>query len=148
MLTTATHHSEHTRLQPVLALAEQYDIAENPDPLALFDAGSAGFQIWATPDDHPQGGDWREGEARMDKGAFGKPCFYVASVGWRWHEDETGPHIVGLQLSTDAGDLTRGQAVRGRAASYRNRPPDVAWATEKIKWLFAQAGIECPPITV
>lgn len=32
--------------------------------------------------------------------------------------------------------------------AYRNRPEDVAWAKENVRWLFALAGVACPPIRV
>jgi hypothetical protein len=50
-----TIQSEHHRMKPVLDLARQLDIATNPDPSAIFEAGSGGFQIWCTPEDHPEG---------------------------------------------------------------------------------------------
>jgi len=63
-------------MQPVLDLARRLDIATNPEPQAIFEAGTAGFQIWCTPADHPKG--W-EGVV-MTAGAFSKPCEYVASI--------------------------------------------------------------------
>jgi hypothetical protein len=52
-----SYHSEHMRLKPVLDLARQLDIANNPEPIAIFEAGSAGFQVWCIPQDHPKGWD-------------------------------------------------------------------------------------------
>ena len=34
--------SEHQRMRPVLDQARRFDIASNPDPRAIFEAGSAG----------------------------------------------------------------------------------------------------------
>ena len=128
-----SYSSEHRRFKPVLDLAHQLDIATNPEPGAIFEAGTAGFQIWATPDNHPKG--W-EGIV-MTAGAFSKPCEYVASVSWGW-EGETISHLL---LSTDAYALER----KGSKRTH-NRPADLAWAKRKVRWLFKRAGVKCPEI--
>lgn len=129
--------SDPRHLQPVLALARRLDLATEPAPDALFEAGNAGFQIWCTPDDCPKG---RESIV-MTMGAFAKPCDFVASVTWGW-EGETITH---LRLETDAYEL---RAVKQRPPRTRNRPADVAWAKRKIRALFARANVPCPPIRV
>jgi hypothetical protein len=131
-----SYHSQHRRMKPVLDLARELDIATNPAPDAIFEAGSGGFQIWCIPNDHPQGWDG----VAMSQGTFSKPCAYVASVHWGWE----GDRITHLALSTDAYDLSDHHG-EGRHA-YHNRTPDVAWAKEKIVHLFNQAGVIMPPI--
>ncbi|MDX1522976.1 MAG: hypothetical protein R3264_15210 [Anaerolineae bacterium] len=74
-----SYYSEHQRLRPVLKKARDLNISSNPAPEALFDPLPAGFNIWATPEDHPEG--WEDIE--MDQAAFSKPCAFVASVVWR-----------------------------------------------------------------
>jgi hypothetical protein len=69
----------------LLEVAREFDMATNPHPAALFEAGSAGLQIWCTPEDHP-GGLWNQ--VQMDAGAFSKPCEYLASAHWQWSEEE------------------------------------------------------------
>ena len=133
-----SYHSQHRRMKPVLDLARELDIASNPAPEAIFEAGSGGFQIWCTPEDHPQG--WNG--VAMSQGAFSKPCSYVASVHWGWE----GDRISHLALSTDAYDLSDHHG--GGRHAYHNRTPDVAWAKEKIVDLFSQAGVIMPPIRV
>ncbi len=133
-----SYASEHRRMKPVLDLARQLDIATNPAPEAIFEAGSGGFQIWCTPRDHPLGG-W--GRVPMTKGAFSKPCSYVASVLWGWEGDK----ITHLKLSTDAYALSNHRH-KGYRFAYRNRRQDVAWAKRKIRTLFKKAGVEMPPI--
>ena len=128
-----SYTTEHRRMKPVLDLARRLDIATNPEPGAIFEAGTAGFQIWATPQDRPRGWDG----VVMTAGAFSKPCEYVASVSWGW-EGETISHLV---LSTDAYAL-------GRSERSHNRRADLAWAKRKIRWLFKQTGVECPDIRV
>lgn len=134
-----SYTSEHRRLAPVLEMVRRLDIATNPEPEAIYEAGSGGFQIWCTPDDLPQG--WNG--VSLTSGAFSKPCGYVASVSWGW-EGETITHLV---VETDAYDLKR-QAKGLEYAEIRNRPADIVWAKRKIKMLFKQAGVSCPPIHV
>ena len=140
-----TYPSEHRRMRPVLDKARALDIATNPTPRAIFEAGTAGFAIWCTPGDHPRG--WED--VPMTKGAFSKPCAYVASVRWGWR----GKRITHLRLSTYAYELADylGDAVGAqsdeRYACY-NRPEDIVWAKRKIAFLFAQAGVHVPPIQI
>jgi hypothetical protein len=142
-----SHHSEHQRLKPVLDLARKLDIAANPHPAAIFEAGSGGFQVWATPQDHPQGWDG----IVMNAGAFSKPCEYVGSVHWQW-EDDT---IVGLEIESSAYTLADQKSDEfcnltdiprdfGRRTIF-NRDADIEWLKEKITWLFSEAGVPVPP---
>jgi len=142
-----TIQSEHYRMKPVLDLARQLDIAANPDPRAIFEAGNGGFQVWCTPEDHPEG--WNG--IVMNAGAFSKPCEYVGSVLWAW-EDES---IVALEIETSAYALTDQMpdeycnladipAGFNRRTIF-NRDADIEWLKEKIAWLFAEAGVPLPP---
>src|SRR5437016_4913543 len=89
-----SYASEHRRMQPVLDKARRLDIASHPGPNSLFDALMAGFNIWCTPDDHPDG--W-EG-VKMIAGAFAKSCEYVATATWGW----TDERITHIELGTAA----------------------------------------------
>lgn len=143
-----SYYTEHLRFRPVLEKAQALDIGKNPAPEALFDPLIAGFNIWCIPADHPAG--WEVVE--MDQGAFSKPCAFVATVTWRWNEDETDPRIVGLDLTTMAyalRDLTLEREDWWRKQDetlYANRPEDVTWAKAKTRWLFEAAGVRLPPI--
>lgn len=142
-----SYHSEHMRLKPVLDLARLFDIATNPAPTALFEAGSAGFQIWCTPDDHPKG--WEGVE--MVAGTFSKPCEYVCSVHWKWE----GEQIVALEIDTTAYALAdqkpdlycerNDMPCSERRRTIFNRDDDIDWLKGKIAWLFEQAGVPLPP---
>ena len=138
-----SYHTEHLRMEPVLQKARELDIAENPAPEAIFDPGGGGFHVWCTPEDHPKGWDGVE----MDAGAFSKPCEFVAGVHWGWNEEtETITHLC---LETDAYALANQEQEwddAKRRSSTHNRPADIAWAKKKIRWLFKQAGVLCPPI--
>jgi hypothetical protein len=135
-----SYTTEHRRIKPVLDWAGKLDIGENPAPEALFEPGGAGFQIWCTPDDHPQGWDG----LTMSMGSFTKPCAYVASAWWGW-EGET---ITSVCLMTDAYELLKQTIPTGRLPRTHNRRSDIAWAKKKIRFLFRQAGVPCPPIMV
>lgn len=142
-----SYHSEHMRMKPVLDLARQFDIAINPEPEAIFEAGSAGFQVWCTPQDHPKG--WED--IQMIAGTFSKPCEYVGSVHWKWE----GEQIVALEIDTTAyaladqkpdlycelNDIPRGE----RRRTIFNRDDDIEWLKGKIAWLFEQVGVPLPP---
>ena len=144
-----SYHTEHQRLKPVLDLARQLDIATNPEAKAIFEAGNAGFQVWCTPQDHPQ--DWRG--IQMISGAFSKACEYVGSAQWKW-EDE---RIVALEIETSAYALADQrpneycnlkeipEAFHRRTIF--NREADIDWLLEKVSWLFQQAGVPLPPFS-
>jgi hypothetical protein len=135
-----SYHSEHKRIKPVLDLARKLDIASNPDPTALYEAGNAGFQIWCTPDDHPEGWD----DIQMNAGAFSKPCEYVGSVHWKWE----GEQIVALEISTTAYALTDQKPGEYNRQSIANREADIEWLVEKIAWLFEKAGVVMPSYAI
>lgn len=138
------YSAEHRKMAPLLEAARQLDIATNPAPAALFEAGSGGFQIWCTPEDNP-GELWSKVE--MIAGAFSKPCEYVASIHWEWSEGDD-PAIIGIALSTEAYALRDARLIK--ASEIRNRPEDIAWAKRKIEWLWqaSTAGGAMPPIVV
>jgi len=50
-----SYNSEHRRLAPVLEKARRLDIATNPEPEAIYEVVSGGFQIWCIPEDLPNG---------------------------------------------------------------------------------------------
>jgi hypothetical protein len=136
-----TFFTEHKRMKAILDLAERLCIEKNSSPEALYAAGNGGFNIWCTPEDHPQG--W-EG-LPMIAGAFAKPCESVASVLWGW-ENEAITHVV---LTTDAFALMERDARRRDHkpyAEYRNRREDLEWSEGKIAWLFQKAGLLVPII--
>ena len=141
-----SHSSEHRRLAHVLAFARRLDIATNPVPDALFEALPAGFNVWCTPEDHPQGWDG----IPLISGAFAKPCGFVGTATWKWE----GEQIVAISLETDAYDLADhcpevfARKTRGDWISIHNRPEDLEWIEGKVRWLFEQVGIPFPYILI
>lgn len=142
-----SHYSEHQRMKPVLDLARKLDIAINPHPSAIFEAGNGGFQVWCTPQDHPKG--WNG--IVMNSGAFSKPCGYVGSVLWKWEEEK----IVALEIETSAYALADqkpdeycnlNEISQGfNRKTIFNRDADIEWLKEKVTWLFAEAGVPLLP---
>jgi hypothetical protein len=142
-----SYQSEHQHIRPVLDLARHLDIATNPHPSAIFEAGSGGFQVWCTSQDHPRGWDGIE----MSPGAFSKPCEYVGSVLWKWDDDK----IIGLQIETTAyamaeqmpdkycnlKEIPKGSNCR----TIFNRDADIEWLKEKVTWLFETSGVALLP---
>ena len=142
-----TYHSEHMRMKPVLDLARKLDIATNADLAAIFESGSAGFQVWCIPEDHPKGWD----DIRMIPGTFSKPCEYVGSVSWKWE----GEQIVALDIDTSAYALAEqkpdeyGDMIDLPPGEHRrtifNRDADIEWLVKKVTWLFEKAGVPLLP---
>lgn len=142
-----SYHSEHMRLKPVLEFARQLDIATNPEPSAIFEAGSAGFQVWCTLQDHPRGWDG----IKMVPGTFSKPCEYVGSAHWKWEgeeivalEIETSAYVLAEQKPDEFCDLSEIPHGEKRRTIF-NRDADIEWLQEKVAWLFAQAGVPLLP---
>jgi hypothetical protein len=135
-----SYYTEHLKLKPVLDLARKLDIATNADPQAIFEAGSGGFQVWCTPDDHPQG--WNE--IRMNSGVFSKTCEYAGGAHWKWENDR----IVALEIETTAYALSdqKPDEYRNHRA-ITNRAADIEWLKQKIVWLFDKAGVPLLPFT-
>lgn len=129
---------------PLLEAIQEFDIITNPHPAALFEIGPDGFQIWCTPEDHP-GGLWSK--IKMDATGYSKPCEFVALVRWQWSEEEP-PTVVGILLKTVAYVLHEEKLVT-LDTSY-NRPSDVAWAQQKLAWLWqaSTAPDPMPPIII
>jgi hypothetical protein len=140
-----SYATEHARLAPVVKKARELDIATNPDPAAIYEAGSGGFQIWCTPDDNP-GGAWRQVAPAMTTAAFSKPCAYVASVCWKWGEGQYEECVIGLTLSTSAYTLGDHTLIGSR--EIHNRQDDINWARKHIHRLFKLAGVPMPPIYI
>lgn len=135
---------------PVLEMARKFDIAKNPDPDAIFECGSAGFQIWVTKDHHPDDpGGWNKIADKFTTVAFSKPCAYIASVCWRWGEGRMYENlIVSLELTTTAYELNRRLPSEFSKSQIGNRLPDIEFAMERTRWLFQQAGVPILPFYI
>jgi hypothetical protein len=121
-------------------LARKLDIATNPHPQAIFETGSGGFQVWCTPDDHPQG--WNG--IHMNSGAFSKPCEYAGGAYWKWENDK----IVALEIETTAYALSDQKPDEYRNhRTNTNRAADIEWLKQKIVWLFDKADVPLLPFT-
>lgn len=108
----------------------RFDIATNPHPAALFEAGPGGLQIWRTPEDNP-GGLWKR--VGMVAGAFAKPCAFVGGVLWQCSQRKESSAVC-LALTTIAYALGDEDLVELDAI--HNRPDDIAWVRQKLAWLW------------
>lgn len=125
--------------QKIFLFVRNYDIATNPAPEAIFDPLTSGFNIWATPEDHPAGHEWNEVVEFMDQGAYTKKCAFVGTAWWNSHEGV-------LELDTDAYIMQDRLGWKPREIA--NRFHDVEWCKRKIEWVFEKMGATCPPIKV
>lgn len=131
------------RQYPVMELPHKLDIAISPTPEARYVPTTRGFEIWCTPEDHPAGWD----NVEMIAGPYAQPCAYVGIATWKWLDNQ----IVGVELETDAYDLNTRDSTGKHAKPmrlYHNRPDDLAWASKKITWLFQEAGLPAPDISL
>jgi hypothetical protein len=73
------------------------------------------------------------------------PGALVASAHWQWSEGEQ-PAAIGIRLSTDAYALQDARLLKGR--QIHNRPEDLAWAEQKLAWLWqaSRAAGPMPPV--
>jgi hypothetical protein len=129
-------------IQKMVKFLNEMDIMTNPEPAAIFDPLLQGFNAWAIPSDHP-GGDWHKVADKMDAGSYTKRSAYVGTAYYMWNDGC-------MHLTTDA------YALRDHLPEYRerngksihNRPDDIDWLKDKVIWVFAQIGLECPPFRV
>ena len=129
---------------PMVEAADHFNIVTNPHPAALYEGSPGGLQIWCTPEDNP-GGVWKE--ITMVKGDFAKPCAFVGGVLWQCSQGKDAT-VIHLVLTTIAYALCEENLVK--LESIHNRPEDVAWARQKLTWLWqaSVASEEMPPIVV
>lgn len=129
-------------IRKMLEFISTMDIAYNPEPAAIFDGLTQGFNVWAIPTDHP-GGDWNRILDHFDSGAFNKRCAFVGTA-YYFTDDEC------MHIDTSAYKLEEHlpKEYGPRKKSIFNRPDDIDWLREKVIWVFAQIGIECPPFKI
>jgi hypothetical protein len=131
-------------MAPLVEAASNFNIATNPHPAALYEASPGGLQLWCTPDDNP-GDLWNS--VHMVKGVFAKPCAFVGGMLWQCSRGGD-PVVLHLLLTTIAYALCEENLVKLDAI--HNRPDDIAWARQKLSWLWqaSVASQEMPPIVV
>ena len=132
------HAGTSPRQEQLLAVIDHYDISTNPAPDALFSFDVSTLSIWCVSTDHP-GGLWDQFPWRTNPSSHltkkdAKPLSRSMLL-----YSEAAQDIIGFTLRTEALALSsRGLLPRD---AIENRPDDVAWATRKLIWLWAQA---CP----
>jgi hypothetical protein len=134
-----------TRLRPVMQIARRLDVYNNPGSQACYIPGQSGFQIAATPDDHPAG--WERVKITAPTIGQCRPYALVAVVEFEMRDDE----ITHLLLTTAAEalrELDQRYLIQRDAGAYVNRPADLLWARQKTNWLFHVAGVPMPEIKI
>jgi hypothetical protein len=135
-------YDEYKKMRPVTELVLTLDVSENPSPDALYDPLLAGFNIWCTPNDHPEGDEWKN-KALYTKGTYAQKCSFIGSVTWGW----TGERITHIDLETMAYEIM--DANPGMSyKDIKNRPNDVEWAIKKTTELFSRAGVKMLPVVL
>ena len=136
------HAGTSLRQEHLLTIINQYDISTNPDPDALFAFDISTLRIWCVPTDHP-GGIWDQYPwFDDDMSHLTKKAAKGLAHGMLIYS-EAAQDIIGFTLQTHARSLrTKGLIAK---AEIENRPDDVAWATRKLVWLWAQAFPTEPP---
>jgi hypothetical protein len=137
------HSGTSPRQERLLAVIHQYAIRTNPAPDALFSFAVSTLTIWCVPTDHP-GGLWNQFPWQPSPASrLTKPGAESLSKSLLLYS-ETAQDIIGFTLQTQALSLMS-RSLLPRSA-IENRPEDVAWATRKLIWLWAQAfPAELPP---
>ncbi|NSW52959.1 MAG: hypothetical protein HPY85_10675 [Anaerolineae bacterium] len=133
------------RLRPVMQIARRLDVYNNPGSQACYIPGQSGFQIAATPDDHPAG--WDRVKITAPTTGQCRPYTLVAVVEFEMRDDE----ITHLLLTTAAEalrELDQRYLIQRDAGAYVNRPADLLWARQKVTWLFHVAGVPMPAIKI
>lgn len=110
-----SYASEHMRMKPVIDQVRRLS-AFSADPAGLYEFISAGFNLYCTPDDHPDGErDFAQAEGQ------GKPISLVARVNWHFEDEK----ITGLDIRMES----LGES---------------AWAIKKIRELFEMTEVPIP----
>jgi hypothetical protein len=136
------HAGTSPRQERLLATLRDYHIRTNPDPEGIFSFSMSILTVWCTPDDHPEG-LWHhcpwfyDAMSQLTK----KAAVGLAQGLLLYSEDSED--IVGFTLQTHAHFLSN-RGLIGRD-ELENRPEDIAWATQKLDWLWAQAFPTEPP---
>jgi hypothetical protein len=125
---------ERTETKQILEKANELDIRDNLDPMAIYEPGKYGFMVWCIPEDHPKGWDMES----FDDRTYPRRAAFVASIRWRC---ETGL-LTGLEITTYVTPPNH------KGNYLVNRPEDINWTKEKVRWLFEQAGVPLPEFTV
>lgn len=135
-----SHKLDHLEIRKMLEFVGSMDIGKNPEPAAIFDPLSQGFNVWCIPSDHP-GGEWESVIPGMIAGAFTKRCEYVGAAYYR-HEEGY------MAICTDAYALRDKFPRRYNVKTIKNRPEDLKWVESKVRWVFEQIGVPCPELRV
>jgi hypothetical protein len=136
------HPGTSPRQEHLLVIIDQYSISTNHAPEAIFSFQISTLSIWCTPTDHPNG-VWNQYRWIHKPMSHLTKKSAIALAHSMLLYSESAQDIIGFTLQTHASSLAgRGLIPR---TEIENRPEDVAWATQKLVWLWAQAFPTEPP---
>jgi hypothetical protein len=140
--TDGTGFSYHTSKTHLLEVIRQHDINEDPSPAGIFSFDVSVLRIWCHAADHP-GGQWSRYQwFASPLSQLTKPGARVVAKSMLLHS-ESAQDIVGFTLHTDASTLMNQDLMASSEAE--NQAEDVAWAAQKLVWLWAHAFPDAPP---
>jgi hypothetical protein len=126
----------------LLEVIRQHDIKEDTTSDGIFSFDVSVLRIWCHAEDHP-GGPWSQYRwFASPLSQLTKPGAWVVAKSMLLFSEAVQDSI-GSTLHTDASTLADQDLIV--AADVENRAEDVAWATQKLVWLWAQAFPNEPP---
>jgi hypothetical protein len=144
----SNEHPFHASRDHLKTVAERYHVMRQPGPLSRFTYNFSSIDLWCLPHNHPGGlWDWldfnRHKTPNNPSGAEG--------LGDAWPilaADERT--ITAFVIQTKALPLLSQQLLPEDTAALLNRPDDVRWTLEQLRWLWEQAfpGTPLPPVSV
>jgi hypothetical protein len=129
----------------LLEVIGHHDINEDATSDGIFSFDVSVLRIWCYAADHP-GGPWSQYRW------YASPLSQLTKPGARVVAksmllfSEAAQDIIGFTLQTDASTLADQDLIA--ATDVENRAEDVAWATQKLVWLWAQAFPTEPPPSI
>jgi hypothetical protein len=142
----ANEHPPHASRDHLKTVTDRYDVMDQPGPLSRFSYGFASVRIWCLPTNHP-GGLWNA----LDFTRATTPDNPIQAEGLATVHpilDADRRTITAFIIQTEALALKNQDLLPEDAVL--NRPEDLRWAVEQLRWLWEQAfpGTPLPPIKV
>ena len=115
-----------------------------------------GFSVYCSQQDNPGGnlyqhlnapnGFWARssrGKSNLTKPSSGLATFY-------WSSSDPDLELNEITLCTEAQALLSDNLIRHEGKEFQNRPEDVAWAQQKLNWLWRQTfpSLALPKVTL
>ena len=129
----------------LLEVIRQHDIKDDTTSDGIFSFHVSVLRIWCHVADHP-GGPWSQYRWYASPlSQLTKPDAWVVAKSMLLFS-EAAQDIIGFTLHTDASTLADQDLIA--TTDVENRAEDIAWATQKLVWLWAQAFHDEPPPSI